>query len=107
MSVDPSAKGIRTTAIHAGEHHDTASRSSAPDLVMSSTFRVEQEVSFSANKLEGDAPYVYTRWANPTNDQLEEKLAALEQAEACIAFASGMAATTGVLLGASPAAITW
>jgi methionine-gamma-lyase len=66
---------------------------------MSSTFRVEQEVSFSANKFEGDAPYVYTRWANPTNDQLEEKLAALERAESCIAFASGMAATTGVLLG--------
>ena len=99
MSVDLSGKGIRTRAIHAGEHHDTASGSSAPDLVMSSTFRVEQEVSFSANKLEGDAPYVYTRWANPTNDQLEEKLAALEQAEACLAFASGMAATTGVLLG--------
>ena len=99
MSVDPTDKGIRTTAIHAGEHHDTASGSSAPDLVMSSTFRVEREVSFSANKLEGDAPYVYTRWANPTNDQLEEKMAALERAEACIAFASGMAATTGVLLG--------
>lgn len=99
MSVDLSGKGIRTRAIHAGEHHDTASGSSAPDLVMSSTFRVEQEVSFSANKLEGDAPYVYTRWANPTNDQLEEKLAALERAESCIAFASGMAATTGVLLG--------
>ena len=99
MSVDPTDKGIRTTAIHAGEHHDTASGSSAPDLVMSSTFRVEREVSFSANKLEGDAPYVYTRWANPTNGQLEEKMAALERAEACIAFASGMAATTGVLLG--------
>ena len=99
MSVDLSGKGIRTTAIHAGEHHDTGSASSAPDLVMSSTFRVEQELSFSANNLEGDAPYVYTRWANPTNDQLEEKLAALERAEACIAFASGMAATTGVLLG--------
>ena len=99
MSVDLTEKGLRTRAIHAGEHHDTGSGSSAPDLVMSSTFRVEQEVSFSANKLEGDSPYVYTRWANPTNDQLEEKLAALEQAEACIAFASGMAATTGVLLG--------
>ena len=99
MSVDLSGKGIRTMAIHAGEHHDTGSASSAPDLVMSSTFRVEQELSFSANNLEGDAPYVYTRWANPTNDQLEEKLAALERAEACIAFASGMAATTGVLLG--------
>ena len=99
MSADLSRKGISTRAIHAGERHDTASQSSAPDLVMSSTFRVDREVSFSANNLESDSPYVYTRWANPTNDQLEEKLAALEQAEACIAFASGMAATTAVLLG--------
>ena len=99
MSKDFSNKGIRTKAIHAGEDHDTGSHSSAPDLVMSSTFRVDREISFSANNLDTDAPYVYARWANPTTDQLEAKLAALEQSEACIAFASGMAATTGVLLG--------
>jgi len=99
MDNDLSNKGISTRAIHAGEEHDSASHSSAPDIVMSSTFRVEEEISFSANNLESDTPYVYTRWGNPTNDQLEEKLAALEQAEACIAFATGMAATTAVLLG--------
>ncbi len=99
MSADLTNKGIRTKAIHAGEEHDSGSHSSAPDLVMSSTFRVDREVSFSANKLEADAPYVYTRWGNPTNEQLEEKLAVLEQGEACVAFATGMAATTGVLLG--------
>jgi len=99
MSRDFSNKGISTRAIHAGEEHDTSSHSSAPDIVMSSTFRVEEEVSFSANNLESDTPYVYTRWGNPTNDQLEEKLATLEQAEDCIAFATGMAATTAVLLG--------
>ncbi len=99
MSTNFSNKGMRTQAIHAGEGHVTGSHSSAPDLVMSSTFRVDQEISFSANNLETDSPYVYTRWANPTTDQLEEKLATLEQAEACIAFASGMAATTGLLLG--------
>ena len=99
MSTDFSDKGINTQAIHAGEGHDNGSHSSAPDLVMSSTFRVDREISFSANKLDTEAPYVYTRWANPTTDQLEEKLAVLEGAESCIAFASGMAATTGVLLG--------
>lgn len=99
MNTDFRKQGIRTRAIHAGEDHETGSHSSAPDLVMSSTFRVDREVSFSANNLDAEAPYVYTRWANPTTDQLEEKLAALEQSEACIAFASGMAATTGVLLG--------
>ncbi len=99
MSTDFSRKGINTQAIHAGEGHDDGSHSSAPDIVMSSTFRVDREISFSANNLDTEAPYVYTRWANPTTDKLEEKLAVMEGAEACIAFASGMAATTGVLLG--------
>ena len=99
MSKNISDKGIRTKAIHAGEDGHSASSSSVPDLVMSSAFRVDREVSFSANNLETDSPYVYTRWANPTTDQLEEKVAVLENAETCIAFASGMAATTGALLG--------
>jgi methionine-gamma-lyase len=99
VSADTSKKGVKTQAVHAGEEHRDGSLSSAPDLVMSSTFRVEREVSFSANNIDADAPYVYTRWANPTTDQLEEKLAVLESAEDCIAFASGMGATTGLLLG--------
>jgi methionine-gamma-lyase len=99
MSKEFSDKGINTQAIHAGEGKRAGSSSSAPDLVMSSTFLVDQELSFSANRIGADAPYVYTRWANPTTDQLEEKLAVLERAEACIAFSSGMAATSGVLLG--------
>ena len=99
MSTDTSKMGLKTQAVHAGEGHRDGSLSSAPDLVMSSTFRVEREVSFSANNIDADAPYVYTRWANPTTDQLEEKLAVLEKAEDCIAFASGMGATTGLLLG--------
>jgi methionine-gamma-lyase len=99
MSKNISDKGINTQAIHAGEDVHSTSGSSVPDLVMSSTFRVDREVSFSANNLDDDVPYVYTRWANPTTDQLEEKIAVLEKAEACIAFASGMSASTGVLLG--------
>ena len=100
MSADFSNKGIKTAAIHAGEDKQRGgSTSSAPDLVMSSTFHVDEEVSFSANNLDADVPYVYTRWANPTTDQLEAKLAVLEKSEACIAFATGMAATTGLLLG--------
>jgi cystathionine beta-lyase/cystathionine gamma-synthase len=49
--------------------------------------------------LRGDRPaHVYTRWSNPSLRTLEEKMAALEGAEAGIAFASGMAAVSGVLL---------
>ena len=98
MSGSTRNKGVSTKAIHAGEDKRSSAGASAPDLVMSSSFLIDEEVSFSANNLDTDSPYVYTRWSNPTIAQLEEKLSALEQAEASIAFASGMAATTAVLL---------
>ena len=98
MKSDQRNRGIQTQAIHAGEEPDPGTGASVPNLVMSSTFVVDEEISFSANNLGEDSPFVYTRWANPTTQQLEQKLAVLEQTEACVAFASGMAATAAVLL---------
>ncbi len=89
---------LRTTAIHAGEEPDPATGASAPNIVMSTTYVVDEPLAFSALDQAGDAPFVYTRWGNPTVRRLEEKLAALEGAEACAAFASGMAATAALLL---------
>ncbi len=94
---DNNKKGIRTRSVHAGTDHGGGNRPSAPDIVMSSTFIVDEEVSFSANNLDDETPWVYTRWGNPTTDLLESNLADLENAEACIAFASGMSATTAIL----------
>ncbi|MCP4981461.1 MAG: PLP-dependent transferase [Gammaproteobacteria bacterium] len=91
-------KGIQTLSIHGGEQLDPTTGASVPSLVMSSTFVVDEEISFSANNLTSETPFVYTRWDNPTTQQLEHKLAILEQAEACIAFASGMAASAAVML---------
>jgi methionine-gamma-lyase len=88
----PDHPGLQTLAVHAGEGPDPTTHASAPNLVMSTTFLIDPDVAFSAEELEPDAPFVYTRWANPTVRQLEEKLAALEGAEAGMAFASGMAA---------------
>ena len=93
-----SDKGSQTLSIHAGEKIDPSSGASTPGLSMSSTFVVDEEISFSANNLTSETPFVYTRWDNPTTQQLENKLAVLEQAEACIAFASGMAASAAVML---------
>jgi methionine-gamma-lyase len=90
--------GPQTLAIHAGEGPDPRTGASAPNLVMSTTFVIDPDISFSATELAADAPFVYTRWGNPTVEQLERKLAALEGAEAAMAFASGMAAVTGLLL---------
>ncbi|XHR28304.1 MAG: trans-sulfuration enzyme family protein [Chthoniobacteraceae bacterium] len=93
-----STRGIETLAIHAGEKPDPITRASAPNLVMSTTFVADPNAGFSVEGLDEDTPFIYTRWANPTVDQLEQKLAALEGAERAIAFASGMAAVSSLLL---------
>ena len=90
--------GPRTMAVHAGEGPDPVTGASAPNIVMSSTFVLDEPAGFSAYDIPEDAPYVYSRWSNPTVRQLEDKLAALEQAPTCRCFASGMAATAAVLL---------
>jgi methionine-gamma-lyase len=90
--------GNQTKAVHAGEFPDPATGASAPNLVMSTTFVASADTNFSVEGLEENAAWVYTRWGNPTIHQLEEKLAALEQAEAAVAFASGMGAISALLL---------
>lgn len=89
---------IRTLAVHAGEKPDPVTHASAPNLVMSTTFVADPEAGFSVEGLEADTPFIYTRWGNPTVDQLEKKLAALEGAESAVAFGSGMAAVTAIFL---------
>lgn len=91
-----SKAGEQTKSIHAGENPSRQNNASAPNICMSSTFLVKESLSFSANNLTPDSPMIYTRWGNPTVAQLEAKLAALENGEACAAFSSGMAAASSV-----------
>lgn len=94
----PPTTRLRTAAVHAGESPDPGTGASAPNLVMSSTFVTRDAAGFSAHDLDEESGFLYTRWSNPTVAQLEAKLCALEGAEACLCFGSGMAAATGLLL---------
>jgi len=89
--------GFQTKAIHAGEEPDPNSKASTPNIVMSSTFVTDADAGFSAEGVEEARGWTYTRWGNPTLHQLEEKLAALENAEDAVVFASGMGAITALL----------
>lgn len=90
---------LRTRAVHAGEAPDPVTGAPAPPLVMSTTYVLEDaDTTFSALGLTEDAPYVYSRWSSPTVDRLEAKLTDLEGGEAALAFASGMAAVSSLLL---------
>lgn len=91
--------GPRTAAVHSGESIDPVTRASSPNLVMSATFAPSEIAGFSARNRTGYEGYTYSRVANPTVAQLEEKLATLEGAEAARCFASGMAASHALLAG--------
>jgi methionine-gamma-lyase len=104
MSSHDRRHGVRTRAIHAGHAHDPVTGASAPNLVLASTFVlppdwVRQHATRSFGTLQDDesAMYVYARESNPTVRQLEQKIAALEDGEASVAFASGMAAASSLL----------
>ena len=92
-----SSAGDQTKAIHAGERPDPFTRASSPNLVMSTTFIADADAGFSVEGMNENDAFLYSRWGNPTVQQLEEKLAVLEGAETAVAFASGMGAITALL----------
>ncbi len=91
-------KGMQTLAIHAGEEADPTTGALVPPLYLATTYHLgstENGAALFAGEKEG---YVYTRWANPTVNVLEKRVAALEGGAAAVATASGMAAITTALL---------
>lgn len=89
-----------TQAVHAGQEPDPVTGSVTPPIHMTTTFKLPEPGPrlMDALFLRGERPpHVYTRWSNPSLRTLEEKMAALEGAEAGLSFASGMAAVSGVL----------
>lgn len=90
-------KGYNTKLIHAGQHPDPLTGALSTPIYQTSTFvfdNAEQGAARFALEQEG---YIYTRLGNPTQAQLEEKLAVLENAEAALAVASGMTAIAAPL----------
>ncbi|MGB9840166.1 methionine gamma-lyase [Thermovenabulum sp.] len=88
---------FNTKAIHAGQKHDPFTGAHVTPIYQTSTF-VFENVDQGARRFAGEeAGYIYTRLGNPTVTELEEKMAALENGEAAIATASGMAAISTVL----------
>lgn len=79
-----------TKAIHVGQEPDPATGSVTVPVYLTSTFYQRQPGK--------ESKYVYSRSGNPTRAALEKSLAALEEGRFGLAFSSGMAATTTVLL---------
>ncbi|HEY6782836.1 MAG TPA: cystathionine gamma-synthase [Candidatus Dormibacteraeota bacterium] len=86
--------GLATRALHVGQGPDPATGAVVVPVHLATTFAQE-----SPGRHKG---FEYSRSGNPTRGNLEECLASLEGATHGLAFASGLAATTAVMLLLDP-----
>lgn len=103
--METTPRSLATEAVHAGREDLAELGLHAAPLDLSTTYpsydsraeaaRIDE---FAATGARLDGPPVYARLDNPTVARFEEALARLEGAESAVAFASGMAALSAVLL---------
>ncbi len=87
-----------TLAVRAGQVRTPEGEHSEPIFATSSY--VFGSAAEAAARFAGDEPgNIYSRFTNPTVRTFEERLAALEGGERCVAFASGMSAILATCLG--------
>ncbi|HRQ39720.1 MAG TPA: aminotransferase class I/II-fold pyridoxal phosphate-dependent enzyme [Chloroflexota bacterium] len=86
-------RNMATLQIHAGDAANPSTAVSAP-IYQSATFHFETPEDIAAAMATEAHPQFYGRYATPNTKQVELTVAALEQGEAALAVASGMAAVS-------------
>jgi len=85
-----------TLAVRAG--FERSSYGEHAETICTTSSYVFESAAAAAARFGGDQPgNVYSRFTNPSVQTFERRLAALEAGEACIATASGMAATASLV----------
>ena len=85
---------LETLAIHAGYSPDPTTKSVAVPIYQTTSYAFDS-TQHGADLFDLKVPgNIYTRITNPTNDVLEQRIAALEGGVGALAVASGMAAIT-------------
>jgi O-succinylhomoserine sulfhydrylase len=91
MSNELDDYGFDTLAVRAGQQRTCESEQSEPIFPTSSY--VFKDAAEAAARFSGDEPgNIYSRFTNPTVRTFEQRLAALEGGERCVATSSGMSA---------------
>ena len=100
---DPSQWGFETKQVHAGQSPDAATGARALPIYQTTSYvfnSTEHAANLFALKEFGN---IYTRIMNPTQDAVEQRIAALEGGLAALLVASGQSATTLALLNIAEA----
>ena len=96
--INPDEYAFATRAVRAGQERTQEGENSEPIFQTSSY--VFASAAEAAARFSGEQPgNIYSRFTNPTVRVFEERLAAMEGAERCVATASGMSAITATCIG--------
>lgn len=87
-----------TVCIHAGYRASAEQRAVVAPIVNSTTFLLDDEAYAAMTSGRSAEAWIYTRIRNPTLDVVQARIAALEGADRCLVFASGMAAVHASIL---------
>lgn len=88
-----------TKSIHAGQYDDLTSGAIGTPIFQSSTFYLNKGSYDAIKEGRGRDELIYSRYGNPSQWSVQEKISALENAESSIVFSSGMAAISTAILG--------
>ncbi len=89
---------LETLALHTGVHRSQFNEHSE-GLYLTSSFVFDSAAQAAARFSGAEAGNIYSRFTNPTVTAFEERLAALEGGEACVATSSGMSAILSCVMG--------
>jgi cystathionine beta-lyase/cystathionine gamma-synthase len=84
--------------VHAGTHDDPTTGAVGTPIYQTSTFILGDDQYQAVEEGYARDRFIYTRYGNPSQWAVQEKLAALEGAESAIVFSSGMAAISATVL---------
>jgi len=90
--------GDATKAVHAGQYDDPQTGALGTPIYQCSTFFLNEASYEAIEEGRGRDEMIYTRYGNPSQWSVQEKISALENAESSIVFGSGMAAISSALL---------
>ena len=98
MKTDASSFGFATNAVRGGHERTNENEHSEP-IFTTSSFVFSSAAEAAARFSGEETGNIYSRFTNPTVRIFEQRLASLEDAECCVATASGMSAITATILG--------
>ena len=87
-----------TKSVHAGQYDDPKTGALGTPIFQCSTFYLTEASYEAIEEGRGRDEMIYSRYGNPSQWSVQEKLSSLENAESSIVFSSGMAAISSTLL---------